>query len=296
MGGMRGRFRAWLLAGSGVTVGAVVMAATTQTVVGRAATGAGMADDVNSFSATVLLRRGILQGAQQALDVGTPVASYRLDRRRQGDRWASVLTTTSPTRPPFVTPTGRDEAVPAAVARIEDAGDGSPLRFYSAGGEISGVDRLRTKIRGAAPLTMVPDGAALLAAPWAGGEVPAQLPVAASFVDALLPLRAASAVRREALRRRFGRGGTLRGLDRFVMLSGADTTEVLADPATGLVVEANVIVGGRLERHTRIHYVDAPGDRLLRQSLHVERRLPHGDDLREVVELVLTDVQLGEGR
>jgi hypothetical protein len=255
------------------------------------------AEEIESLSADIHVRRGLLSGTHTTLE-GLPAATrYHLDRRRRGDRWTSVLTTTSPTRPPVVTPSGRDEDVPPTVVRVEDAGDGSALRFFTAAGEIREVDRLRQRLRGTEPLSMIPGAAELTAPPW-GTAIDVAPPASrgSEWIEGLMPSRSRSSERRQALRQRWGSGGSLRGFDRFVVMSGAETTELLADPATGLIVEINHLKGARLERHAVMRYVDGPGDRLLRQSLRVERRLPRGGDLRDVTEIVVANVRTRDGR
>ena len=167
-------------------------------------------------------------------------------------------------------------------ARVEDAGDGSPLRVFDA----SGVPR---QVPGAAELAAIADriGIPKDRQPKPAGDTPRAGKGRARTnpgIDRIGPLRGGAASRKRALEAAAGPArGAVRGLDRYMRQRGATVLEQLVDPALGVPVESNAVEGGVLVAHTTYEYQPFGPDRLLRRGTRVERRISGSSD-RTVVE------------
>jgi hypothetical protein len=212
------------------------------------------------------------------------------------------MTIDSPVRPPFFAPGGVAEPLPSPISRLEDPGDGKGIRVYSPQGLMRTVAADRDRFMKAAAQSL--GGSVSLpgvAASGVAGEAidPASVTDTA-WVDALLPSAAGKVARRAALKQRYGKGGTLGRFDRFVVTSGTDTTEILADPDWGLPVEVNVVKAGVLDRHTTYTYGPAGADTLVRTRVRSERRLGAADTTgfvpREVVDVEFSGVRFEDRR
>jgi hypothetical protein len=239
------------------------------------------------FSADLTITQGRVtaDGAPTA-HVATPRTVVHVVRTLEGGVWR----TTFEVRERGPIGDGRVKERPQDVfVRIEDPGDGSPLKIFDA----NGVQR---HIPGAAELASMASriGIPEDRLPKATADAPPQgargRPRSAPGLDRLVPLKGHAAARRRALDDGAGPSrGTVRGLDRYLMQRGERVIEQLVDPALALPVETNTVDHGELVAHTTFGYQAYGRDRVLRNTTRVEQRIPGTTD-RSVIEMRLDNV------
>jgi len=222
-------------------------------------------DTWDSFSVDLTFQSSTIDDQGTAVAPDRPATSYRLQRTRAGSHWQTRMTVLD--APPADAAATRPQN-PFEIVRMEDDGDGSAVRLFDRAGTL--VDR-----RDAAR--------ALLAAglPFAKQEaqaldtVPAGVPTSAKSGDpsgGLVIRRGGENTRLNALQRRMGNSrGQVRGLQRFVQVTGNDLDEVLVDPVSVLPVEMNRVREGALVAHINLDYAPAADGTIRQQHVRVER-------------------------
>lgn len=175
------------------------------------------------------------------------------------------------------------------LARVEDPGDGSPLRIFDANGvqrHVPGAEEIAAMAsRLGIPEDQLPRTAAAPGAP-AKGRTRSN-----AGLDRLVPLRNDATSRKRALEAGAGSAReTVRGLDRYLVQRGSSMREQLVDPVLNVPVESNVVENGVLVGHTTFAYTAYGRDRVLRAATRVERRIDGTTD-RAVVEMRLDNVR-----
>lgn len=254
-------------------------------------------DAVTAMTAEVSIRRTRVGEDGRPRGGALPAVRYRLERTRTATGWRSTLRRLDRQRPLVRTSAGEvalDQA--SAVDRVEDAGDGTPVRvFNDRGVEI----RLPSKARLRALAGGEPGALRSLGLPEpAGSEPAAPAATAPPSKDPLLGLvhpRRARGARREAITQRLGTAvGRVRGLDQHVVRSGDELQETLVDPDAAVPVEVSVTRDGATVERIRHEYAGLAGGGLLRRAVRSERLLPGGAD-RLVVEVEFSGLRVDVG-
>jgi hypothetical protein len=247
-------------------------------------------DPWNTFSADITIRRKRLAADGSSLGAA-PAVTYRWEQRLPASgSWKSTMTLTQQDRPNvqslLVTTQAVQDAL--AVARVEDDGNGSPLRLFDRSGQPiqaltpETTDRLTQLVT--TPETHAIDPRASSARPsWRGKE----------WVHAIVaePSRAAS--RRATLDRRYGKViGSVNGLDRRLLRTTEGAIEVLADRTAAVTREINTSKSSQLASHVSIAYQPGVANALVRRLTHRERLVPSGSGIRAVTDVELANVRL----
>jgi hypothetical protein len=269
----------------------------------RAVAAPGPQDKWNTFTADVAIRRGLRDAARPAASTDASPVKYRLVRALSGAYWKTTMAVIGATRPDVVTPTGESLAIPPAVARIEDDGDGTEPRLYNLQGQLlrSPTKNDRQKM-GAADSVFAPtDALTQSRAGGANGQRPSDQ--GRGWIESLMPSLDKKSARRTALEERFGNAvGKVRGLDRYLQTASDQTVEVLADEDSAVPVEINVLRGGVLLSHTTFVYEPGPQRTLVRRRASVEHaildtpELPGLKDARLILDVELSNVTLEDRR
>jgi hypothetical protein len=254
----------------------------------------------NTFAADVTIRRGLRDEAHQVVGSDGPAVTYRWQRTQSGLQWKTTMTVVNGARPDVITPTGQSQAIPAAIARIEDDGDGSGPRFYSAQGTLVRPPALADRQKMGVKDSVFAGTDAMLRPPQAAAAGGRPADEGRDWVEAVLPSFERAGARKAALQRRFGQAlEKLRGCDRYLQTIAGDTTEVLADETWAVPIEINVVRGGVLQSHTSFSYEPGPGGSLVRRRSHTEHLLtgPYGvKNARMALDIELANVSIEERR
>jgi hypothetical protein len=239
------------------------------------------------FSADLTITHGrVTADGSSTSHVATPTTVVHVVRTLDRGAWRTTFEVRG--RGPIGD--GRVSERPQDVfARIEDPGDGSPLRIFDANGvqrHVPGAAEIAAMAsRLGIPEDQLPKDAAAPPAAVKGR------PRIAAAVDRLVPLRSDAASRKRGLEARAGSAhGTVRGLDRYMVQRGSSVREQLVDPVLNLPVESNTVENGVLVGHTTFAYTAYGRDRVLRTATRVERRIEGSTD-RSVVEMRLDNVR-----
>ncbi|HXH05491.1 MAG TPA: hypothetical protein VNI83_02760, partial [Vicinamibacterales bacterium] len=253
----------------------------------------GAAEDWSAFAADVIIRRSRVDAAGRPLGSFAPAVTYRWEQTRTPRGVRTVFALVASERRMVRTLHGEEPLdSPFAIARVEEEGDGSPLRLFDERGravEVPDADasRLAALMRAdglvpAVPPSRAPAGADPPVRP--AGAFPWPVPVE-RVTDA--------PARRAALERRFGRpSGRVGAHDRYELRTGDALVEVLADPNSALPVEINVAREGQLKSQIRMRYAPTEGGALVRQAVRAERLLEDGRGTRTVTDIELANVRL----
>lgn len=253
-------------------------------------------EQVTAVTADIVVRHSRVDATGRARGRQPVEVAYRLERTRTARGWTSVMKLT---RRPKAMVRGSDgdlaiDRVPA-VTRIEDPGDGTPVRVFNARGvevRLPSRSDVRALAKGA------PGALRGLGLPGAAADGTEQSEPPAAAADD--PVRALLAVagdkRRADVARRLGPpSGRVRGLDRHTVSEGDEITETLVDPASGLPVETSVVKDGRRVEHITQVYARAAGGAMLRRSLRTERLLPDGAGDRLITDVEFAGVRFEVG-
>lgn len=248
------------------------VAVTAQAEPARRSGGLQPGDRWDTFVADIAVRRHLLS-ADGAPSAEAPTLHYRWTRSQRQNGWTSRMDLTNASAPTIQSANGRLLAIdPTAIGRVEDDEDGTPPRVYDRRGQIVRLpsidDRrvLGTPVAGSLHLPELPevDSSRATRRSSTGRE----------WVDAFIAAPTQASVRRDSLRRGFGpSAGRVRHLDRFVRSDATGTTEVLADTATGLPVEINVVHDGVLTTQSTLDYLVGAGGVRVRRSVRTEQRV-----------------------
>jgi hypothetical protein len=237
----------------------------------------------------------------------------RAGARGPGGGWTTTMRLVSTTAPVVRSRLGA-ATLPAlpTVARIEDAEDGTPPRFFDrAGTQVAPPsESLRNRARQA--LTSVAGGRVVASLDPAVVERAVALPVPPAaagreWIASLVMPTSSRAQRLEAFQRQFGPStGTVRGLTQFARRGPDGRREVLVDGQSGVPIESNVVVDDTLVTHSTFAYEAAASGVLLRRGARIERvlnRAAGASDItataapaaaRVVTEVTFRDVRLDQ--
>jgi hypothetical protein len=229
---------------------------------------------------------------------GTPVGAaarplrYRWERTLGHLGWKTTLSFHAATGAAESAADARPQDARYEVARLEDDGDGTRLRVFNRRGELMQLPPLEA-LGLASARQLLPETADLAAGHGlvsTGGEDGRE------WIENFIASPARLPARRETLRRRFGREvGNVGGLTRFLKTDQGETEEVLADPASGLAVEVNLVRGGRLVFHSRLAYARQKDGAWVRRAMHVEQEVSDAGD-RVSTDLELSNIRLERRR
>lgn len=248
-------------------------------------------DSWDTFSADVTIRRHLKSAAGDA-SAEAPLVRYRWTRSQRAGGWKSTIEIARLAAPMIRSTRGQALlAEPTTIVRIEDDEDGTAPRVYNRRGLLvrlpSVEDRrvLGEPVPGSLDVPKLPD----LAYPDAKrSSTPGR-----DWVDAFVAAPSRKEARRAALQRRFGRtSGRVRHLDRFITTSADGTMEVLADPASALPIEVNVVRDGALVAQSTLGYSAGANGALIRRSVRSEHVVAADSGARAVAQIELSNVRL----
>ena len=250
--------------------------------------------DYDRLSADVTINRTFSRRDTSGA-LAAPEMRYRWDQVRRGSRWKTTFTVVSIGRGPVETLDGPVQLQEGSkVARIEDEGDGTPLRVFDHNGQRLYAPRLgNASVLG----DIHPNKYNLPPRP--------QLPLSGTptriddgdGLEMFIFARDRQALRREVLEQRLGRSvGRVGGKDQYVKQQRETVLEVLADPEWGLPVESNVVRDGELVLHTTFVYEPRDTSAMIARSIRTERRIESGPFQRAVTEVLLSNVRADLGR
>jgi hypothetical protein len=253
-----------------------------------------------TVSADIRITRARVNADGTADGLPTQVAYHWL-RERVNGKWRTVVTLPS-TMPWAIDPQTRGPRdMPARAVRVEDAEDGTPLRFFTRTGqqvripsapELSAARRTVANLPAAKQAMKAPAPPTKIAPDMARPSVTAP---GQSWADTLVIDPAAAAARRAALERANGTSkGRVNGLDRFLTYKGDVAIETLVYPAAVVPVQVNVVRNGTLVMQTVISYSAGTGGTLVRQRLY-STRLTDGAGARATVDMQYSNVRTVAG-
>jgi hypothetical protein len=248
----------------------------------------------NTFSAEVTLNRYEIGADGKPAGFRAPVVTYRFERIAAPWGWRTVFSLVAAERQKVQPLKGRDRDVDSlSVVRLEDDGDGSPIRVTTRDGRRP-VSRLPISVvkGGLDTVLSVNPGlsAALFTAPT---TKPAQSAADRDWVDSIVASPAKNGARRSALLNRYGGStGKHQGLDRYESVHGQQRIEVLTDPKTSVVVALNTFRDGTALDRTTFLYTQAPDGALVRKGIRSERRV--SAETRAVTEVEFSKVTFAQ--
>lgn len=248
--------------------------------------------DWNTVSTDVTIRRSHVDVNGTVLRT-VPSTTYRLEVTDTGLRRKTVMTLTAAERPKVRTTAGVVELTDTfGVMRIEDDGDGSPLRLFDGHGK-----QIVLPAEKSPRLQELAGMVSQVTRPALGDPADFERARAASSVrdvaDGITADPAARAERRTEIERRYGAArGQVKGLDRFVSTVGPRTLEMLVDPEVVLPAAVNVMENGALIGHTTFTYRAGPANRLIRHTIHTENLVPTARGGRALADIEFANVRL----
>lgn len=268
------------------------------------------------FSSRMVVRRqwvgtnGVPTGPSPLVD------EYLYEREKTPQGWRTRISVVGATPIKVRTPAG-EVNLPAdrGIARMEDAEDGTPPRFFTrAGTEVlppSAGARVRFMPPGVAaaggPVAAAVGGTGLAAPDGLDPTAVAQATAVSGgrsgtgreWVQGVVLPGSERTARLARLTRPFGRRqGWVRGYGQYVRQTGLRSLELLVDEQDGVPVEANVADNGQLQSHTTFAYERAATGALLRRGVRLEQRASDvrvAADARAITEITYAQVQLTKG-
>lgn len=249
-----------------------------------------------TFSVDVTVRRSRAGVNDILTAAGAPPMSYRYERSRATHGWKTVMTF-GDTRGQVRTKAGMVAAQNTrTVHRIEDDGDGTPLRFFDAQGgrlKLPSNEQLRA-------LTDRPAGSLRTPLPKldvAAGPTGMRTTPDERWVESFIVKKADAQRRHETARQRAGvAAGTVGAAQRYLHHNGDRVVETLVDAATGVVTQVNVARNGELQEQTIYAYADVGGGFLARTGTRSERAVSTAKGtLRTVMTIELSNMRFGRG-
>jgi hypothetical protein len=288
-----------------VTGGVVVLAATTvwlsrevmYAAPGAAAVVGRQASAPRAMQADLRVRQVQVAADGTPLGVGAPGVVLHVDRRLQGGHWRLTMTMSAVDKPRVTTPKGTSLLEnPFVVSRLEydeDAG-GEPVLFDRAGRRVAiPTEDARRRLGVATSLRRTTWDRDVLAGQVAGAPLPAG---GRAITTGLIAEAGLAPMRRQRFEARYGRAvGRIRGLDRFLMVTGSETEEALVTPDSSLPVEINVARGGGLASHIQITYDSNPAVGFARRLLHSEQVSNDVTKARLVTDIEMANLVVGGG-
>jgi hypothetical protein len=250
----------------------------------------------NSFSADVIIRRGVHGPAHQPEGSDPTAVAYRWERTYEGGRWKSIVRVVTSGRVGVVAPTGKTVPIPPVIGRIEEDDDGTGPRFYTSEGTLVTPPAIADRRKMGVAEAVFANSDAFAGLPVLSGapRTPRHLrTVDPDWLDTILPPPGLKEQRRDGLQRRYGKPlGTVGGWQRYVQESGDQTTEVLADADWAVPVEVRVLRRGMLTTRASFSFESGPGGSLVRRRSRSERLMPEGKGARMVLDVELANVKL----
>jgi hypothetical protein len=250
--------------------------------------------DYDVISADVTIKRSFSR-RDSAGALETPEMRYRWEQVRKGSRWKTTFSVASIARRPVETLDGPVQLQEGSkVARIEDEGDGSPLRVFDHNGQRIYAPRLgNASVLG----DIQPNSYNLPPRPQLPFSGTPTRSADSNGLEMFIFARDRQAVRREALEERLGRSvGRIDGKDQYVNHQRDTIVEVLADPDWELPVESNVLRDGELVLHTTFSYEARDTSAAVVRAIRTERRIQSGPFERAVTEVLFTNIRSERGR
>ena len=243
----------------------------------------------NTFSAEMTLNRYDIGLDGTPAGFKAPAVTYRFERTAAPWGWRTSFTLIAAERQKVQSVKGREKEIDSlSVVRLEDDGDGTPIRVTTRDGRRP-VSRL--------PVSVVKDGLDKVLGLNPGlpdslftakKTKPVQPASDRDWVDSLVAASGKSPARRAALVRRYGGStGKHQGLDRYESVQGPHRIEVLADPQSSVVVAMNTFRDGVAVDRTTLIYTQAQGA-LVRKGIRSERRV--SAETRAVTEVEFSKV------
>jgi hypothetical protein len=228
----------------------------------------------DTFSVDMTLNRYEIGADGKPAGFKAPAVTYRFERIAAPWGWRTVFSLIAAERQKVQSLKGPEREIDSlSVVRLEDDGDGTPIRVTTRDGRRP-VSRL--------PVSAVKDGLDKILSLNPGlsaslfARTKAKPPQSASdreWVDSIVASPGKSAARRAALIRRYGGSiGKHQGFDRYESVQGPQRIEVLADPQSSVVVALNTFRDGLAVDRTTLVYTRAEGA-LVRKGIRSERRV-----------------------
>jgi hypothetical protein len=247
----------------------------------------------NALTADITMQRYEVSVDGAPIGRPAPVVRYRWERVEAPWGWRTTMTLQEAERPKVLSLRGPVDINPYSVTRIEDDGDGSPLRVIGANGRP--LPKLPPQLLAAAMEKLRAANPTLPELHLENHASGASVVTGREWVESFLSTPDRTANRREALRRRFGSPVARdKGLDSYVSTSGSERITMLADPDAGVPVSMSVSRDGVLRAHTAFAYTRRADDALVRRSVHAQHRLE--GDTRAVTDIEFTNVLLEQRR
>jgi hypothetical protein len=268
----------------------VAVAAAGLVLVGVTPTRAQIPAKWNTFAVEVTLNRYEIEADGKPAGFKAPAVTYRFERIAAPWGWRTIFSLIAAERQKVQSLKGSETEIDSlSVVRLEDDGDGTPIRVTTRDGRRP-VSRL--------PVSVVKDGldTVLSLNPGLPASLftttktkPAQSATDRDWVDSIVASPGKSTARRSALIRRFGGStGKYQGFDRYESVQGPHRIEVLADPQTAVVVAVNTFRDGIALERTALIYTRAPDGALVRKGIRSERRV--STERRAVTEVEFSKV------
>ena len=245
-------------------------------------------DPWNTFSTDITIRRSHTGEDGKALSTA-PAVTYHWEQRLVSSGWKSTMTLTAHERPTVQSLLAGPRQLDGtfSIARIEDAGDGSPVRVFDKAGQpvqLSAAvkQQLQGLVGSTASVQNVGNANAVRTA-LRGKE----------WIDPIVADPAKAAARRSRMVTRYGQiVGQVNGRDRILRYTSDGVIEVLLERPSAVPVEINVSRNGALAEHTTIAYVSGVANMRVRRTLRAERVLPNSRGARVVTTTELANVRL----
>jgi len=265
------------------------VAATGLVLAGATPTRAQIPASWNTFSVELTFNRYEIRPDGKLAGFKAPVVTYRFERSAAPWGWRTVFSLVAAERQRVQSVKGPDKEIDAlSVVRLEDDGDGTPIRVTTRDGRRP-VSRL--------PVSAVKDGLdnILRLNPGVSSSLfartkakPLQSASDRDWVDSIVASPGRSASRRAALIRRYGGStGKHQGFDRYESVQGPQRIEVLADPQSSVVVAVNTFRDDLAVDRTTLVYTQAQGA-LVRKGIRSEHRV--STERRAVTEVEFSKV------
>jgi hypothetical protein len=228
----------------------------------------------NTFSTEVTLNRYDIGADGKPAGFKAPAVTYRFERVAAPWGWRTSFSLIAAERQKVQSLKGPDREIDSlSVVRLEDDGDGTPIRVTTRDGRRP-VSRL--------PVSAVKDGLDKVLSLNPGlpasmftttNTKPSQSASDRDWVDSIVASPGKGSARRAALIGRYGGStGRHQGFDRYESVQGPHRIEVLADPQSSVVVAMNSFRDGIALDRTTLIYTHAHGA-LVRKGIRSERRI-----------------------
>jgi hypothetical protein len=240
----------------------------------------------NTFEADVSIRQSRITAEGKPAQISPGPSTLHFERTRTVKGWKTTITVTS--KGPLIGQSGKADLYygsPDVGLRIEDAGDGTPLRLFERGGKElphAVPEALRGRLPSLDRLSSVaPPQPATAARGFSGDQ----------WIEGISASRLQTGDRTASLSARYGKPvGRVNGFDRYLAASEAKTVEVLVERSSAMLVEMSVSEGGKLLARTTFNYLPYGPDRFVRDSIKIEQALAEKSAQRLMTEVRFSNV------